>query len=494
MPKAGNSLRATIIDISQFIPECYGAFRPLVEDGLSFFLDGLSPDRLASIFSEQVHMPPEISLSGRIVAFLRRCPSLHKLGQVVARDRRLSPEIRKSLQELELLTPSTRVAEILKIIRHEVRNVNGISIAGQALAEGSVGVVVPFALREAGASTLQHGVFKILKPGVEELLHEELNIFLALGPFLEEQGVRYGLPQLPFRETLDALRGQLLSEIRLDIEQAHLKEAEAFYADFTQVFIPHIFPFSTPNVTAMERVRGTKVTESRISTWEKRRLTEVIAEALIARPFWSTEPAGMFHADPHAGNLFRTYDGRLAILDWSLVVRLGKAERARIVQIFLAALTLDEAGLCRAVAGLTKERADDVVLRAVVGEALRKVRTGTFPGFDWMLGLLEQFSTSRRVVFSEELTLFRKALLAITGTLMDVSEEKVVDTVLVRTGVARLAREFFSRGLLPFDSRALGTHLSNEDLLGLWINWPVTAIRFWLGICQDLLAGHRRQE
>lgn len=489
MPKAGNQFGSTIIDIARFIPERYADFRPLVDDGLRFFLEGLSPDRLTLIFSEQAHMLTAASLPDRAVAFLRRCPSLHKLGQVVARDRRLPPELRRRLQQLESLKPSTPFPEILKIIRHEVHNVAGLSIDGQALAEGSVAVVVPFTLREAGSSTLDHGVFKLLKPGVDEILHEELNILSALGPFLEEQSARYGLPQLAFRETFGAVRRQLLSEIRLDREQSHLREAAVLYSDFTQVLIPRVFPFSTSNVTAMERVRGTKVTQARISAGEKRRLAEVIVEALIATPFLSTKPVSIFHADPHAGNLFRTCDGRLSILDWSLIVRLSKEERIKMVQLLLAAVTLDETGLCRAVAGLAETRPDDPLLRAAVGQALRSVRAGTFPGFHWVLGLLDQVATSCRVAFSEELTLFRKALLALTGTLSDVSKEHVVDTVLVRRGMMSLSEEFFSRGFIPLNSRASGTHLSNEDLLRLWTGWPFTAARFWIGICQDLISG-----
>lgn len=36
---------------------------------------------------------------------------------------------------------------------------------------------------------------------------------------------------------------------------------------------------------------------------------------------------GFFHADPHPGNLIRTPDGRLAILDFGLMTQVGAAER-----------------------------------------------------------------------------------------------------------------------------------------------------------------------
>ena len=59
--------------------------------------------------------------------------------------------------------------------------------------------------------------------------------------------------------------------------------------------------------------------------WDRRRLGELIVEALIAGPIWSPAPRATFHADPHAGNLFVTPERRLAILDWSLTGTLGEA-------------------------------------------------------------------------------------------------------------------------------------------------------------------------
>lgn len=37
----------------------------------------------------------------------------------------------------------------------------------------------------------------------------------------------------------------------------------------------------------------------------------------------STRSTGFFHADPHPGNLIRTPDGRLAILDFGLMTQVG---------------------------------------------------------------------------------------------------------------------------------------------------------------------------
>ena len=58
-------------------------------------------------------------------------------------------------------------------------------------------------------------------------LEEELEIWPALGDFLEECCARYGLPVLDYRDTLESVRRLLLNEIRLDVEQGHLAHAVA---------------------------------------------------------------------------------------------------------------------------------------------------------------------------------------------------------------------------------------------------------------------------
>lgn len=486
---------AKALDIAQLVPERYAAYRPLVTDGLFFFLSHLAPPRIAAIVEEQLALPEDASVAERVVALLHHCPTLHKLGQVVARDQRLAPELRQRLQGLESLPPTTPLPEVLAIIQAELGENAYVDVASEALAEASVAVIVPFEWHDQDSATPQEGVFKVLKPGIEARLQEELEIWSGLGVFLEERCAYHGLPVLDYRETLDSVRKLLLQEIRLDREQAHLIEAARFYADSPRVLIPRLLPFSTARMTAMERVYGGKVTDAiDLPPGERDRLATILIEALLAKPFWNAAPIAVFHADPHAGNLFVTDDGRLAILDWSLTARLSKGQREAVVQIILGAMTLDQEWICQGVAVLGRIPPAAPVLRTAVTDALAQVRRGAFPGFDWLLGLLDRLATTASMGFSEDLVLFRKALLTLSGVVTDVSRRSATDRTLMTTAITQFWYEFPGRALAPFDSRAFATHVANADLVGLWASLYLTAARFWIGTWQDIFseAGYAR--
>ncbi|HTU03565.1 MAG TPA: AarF/UbiB family protein, partial [Candidatus Sulfotelmatobacter sp.] len=484
MPDLPDSL-VQALDIGQLVPEQYAPYRPLMAEAFDFFLDRLSPRRQAALLADQLDLPPDASPAVRIVSVMRQCPTLHKLGQVIARDRRLAPDVRRQLQTLESLPPAIPTPEILDVIQRELGGSEGVTVGPRTLAEASVAVVVPFAWREGDGSSRQEGVFKVLKPGVEARLGEELEIWGALAEFLAERARAYDLPLLECRETLDQVRDLLLSEIRLDVEQAHLAEAAEFYAGNRLVLIPRLFPFSTARMTAMERVDGRKVTE--VGDEERRRLADLIVEALVAMPFWGEAATVMFHADPHAGNLLCTADRRLAILDWSLAGRLTKPGREQLVQILLGALTLDAARVCGAASALSTRPPDSAALRSVVAGALAELRHGAVLGFDWLLGLLDRLATSGAVGFPADLLFFRKALLSLSGVVMDVAGQDALDRGLVCAGLAQFFRELPSRAAAAAHSRSFGTHVSNTDLFELWTSWPLTAARLWVGVCQDSL-------
>ena len=105
----------TLLDqssLASLLPDEHAAFARPVRDGLRLFLEGLSEASQNSILRAQTALPLETTFFERIAVLAQTCPVLHKLGQVLARDQRLAPELRLYLRRLESLPPSVPLPAI----------------------------------------------------------------------------------------------------------------------------------------------------------------------------------------------------------------------------------------------------------------------------------------------------------------------------------------------------------------------------------------------
>jgi len=475
------------IGLHELIPAPLAAWRPLVADGLSFFLERLPGERLMAIVAEQMRLPADASPAARLVALLSRCPTLHKLGQVVAHHPQLNPDLRRHLQTLESLPGTTPLPALLARIRAQLPEDTGdagdtgdaaIELGSEALAEGSVAVVVPFTYHDNGK--LCHGVFKVLKPGVEQALNDELAILVELAPYLEERSRQLGLPPIDYRDTLDTVQHLMIKEVHLDVEQKNLRAAAAFYADEPLIQVPRVLPWCTPTMTAMERIFGVKVTDAVLSPKVRQKLADTMISALLGQPFWSDDAQAVVHADLHAGNLFMTDDGRLAVLDWSLTAALTKAQREALVAIALGGLMLDAESIRRTIATLSDLTHDDPVLAEAVERALdRVVMQGQLPGFDWLLALFDDLALHTTTGFWEDFVLLRKSWLSLSGVIGDLVGDLSPDRQLATVALQRFLGEMPARALARPGATNFATHVSNAELLRLCASPWLISIRYW---------------
>jgi ubiquinone biosynthesis protein len=482
------------LDLGRLVPDSYRKYRPAVVDGLSFFLENLSDERTDAILAEQLALRPDADVEQRLVAMARHCPALHKLGQVLARDRRLPDSFRTLLQSLETMPSDLGIEEARALVEAELGPLaaRGITIDEAPLAEASVAVVIPFVWHESADELPRHGVFKLLKEGVEAKLAEDLDLLQRIGALLDERCRAYHLPRIEYEQTFIQVRDLLAGEVWLDEEQAHLAAARSLFAGVPEVIIPEVHYLSTRRLTAMERVFGHKVTDAATLTpAARRKLAASIVEALIARPLWSNGPATMFHADPHAGNLFATEDGRFAILDWSLVGHLRKEDQISLTQILLGAMTLDGERIGRAIAVLCDDRIDHAALADVVRTRMDQVRNGSWPGFYWLMGLMDAAVTEAGGRFDAGLVMFRKVLQTLDGVVKDVSPDCRVDRVMIMSLVKRLAGEWSRRAYAELRSRDFATHFSNLDLTQLLVSSPIIGSRYALSLQAELLSTRR---
>ncbi|QDV41448.1 putative ubiquinone biosynthesis protein UbiB [Stieleria neptunia] len=474
------------------LPPEHAQFSRPIREGLSLFLGGLPPEQQIAIVRAQAQLPPSASFSQRLGVLARSSPVLHKVGQILARDKRLPLELRGYLSELESLPPVVSQPVLEQAITQELGPLDRLGITlGPAIAEASVAVVVPFDCdRPLDGTTTTAGVFKILKPGIEQQLDHELRLLTQVGEQLDRRCEALQIPELDYEDAFSQTHVKLLDEVQLENEQRHLVEAKAFFADEPRVQIPELLEHCTKRVTAMERLSGGKVTDHGLfGGREKRELAALIGEALIAAPVFSKRDAPIFHGDPHAGNLFLTDDGRLGILDWSLVGRLGTDVRRMIVQISLAAVTLDARGVALRMAELAgPQTPDETALKAVAEKWVACVRRGRFPGLSWLVAMLDEAVQQARLRVPEDLMLLRKSLLALEGVVMDVGDRTgLIDRTLNMEFMRHFAVELPQRWFHPPFSNRFATQLSNFDITQALLGAPTALASFLTGHALDAI-------
>jgi ubiquinone biosynthesis protein len=307
----------------------------------------------------------------------------------------------------------------------------------------------------------------------------ELELLGRVGVHLDERCCELRIPELDYRASFDQVRTKLANEIRLDDEQHHLALAQRLYAEDSDVQIPRLFAeHCTPRVTAMERIFGVKITDHDLnSDAAKRRLANRTVRALISRPLFAAGDAAIFHCDPHAGNLMHARDGRLAILDWSLITRLSESERVTLTELILAAITIDGRRLGELIAQLAaRGSVDRTALDAVVCAWLQRYRSGQFPGLTWLTGLLDDAAQTARLHVSAELMLLRKALHTLDGVVAELTSDPfMLDEALILDYLTQFSSERATRWTALLGSREFARRMWNRDLLVLACTWPLVA-------------------
>jgi ubiquinone biosynthesis protein len=228
----------------------------------------------------------------------------------------------------------------------------------------------------------------------------------------------------------------------------------------------------------MSRIEGVKVTDWSGDGPSRRRLAESVICALLAVPMLSLEDSAEFHADPHAGNLFATTDGRLAILDWSLTGSLGRSARSAVARMALGAAMFDSGKITAELKGLCENAPDEAGIRRVVESALDRAALVMTPGPTWLMHLMDEAARAG-ACFSADLMLFRKTLFTLEGVIEDIAADVRIDDVLLRMMGAAFAAELSQRGFARPESREFGTHLSNLDLAAAMWASPQAAVNRW---------------
>jgi len=464
---------------SRVVPNRYREYKPVVRDGIRLFLSRLSVERLTEILVSQLLMAKSASSEERLVALAKQIPTLHKLGQIIARNRNVDILARKWLISLENGQYGTDITPICRQLIHRLgQDLTrfSIDIATEPLSEASVGVVIPFHWIDPSSSRKRQGVFKIIKSNVQQQIDEEIEIFEFISRYFQDNRKKYDLNNLGFIDIFEDVKAALLEEVDLLGEQRHLWDANQFYEKDISVKIPKLVPFSSKHVTAMSYMPGMKITDLPMSTQERKSCAVRLYETLICRPLFSRQSAPLFHGDPHAGNIFSNRPSgsgeiQTVLLDWSLAGRLHRKWRLGVLQLVQAIIRENADLITQALCSLTSDAADDatkVRIRTAYAKVIGRFQYASASVVKKTFMLLDRVSLEG-VLFPKDLMLFRKAFFTLEGVLSELDPEFPMDTVTMKyifdLIMAELPRRIANVLMPIFDSpEKYQSMMSNRDL------------------------------
>ena len=184
--------------------------------------------------------------------------------------------------------------------------------------------------------------------------------------------------------------------------------------EIEEIVLPQpIIGYTTSRVLAMEFIPGTKVTE--LSRLERRELGgEQLIDALFRAYLKQILRDGLFHADPHPGNIFLVGD-RIALIDLGMVARLSPGLQERLLQMLLAVSDnqSDEAAKALLAMGQAGEDADIPGFHRAVADLLAQHHEMSFepPQVGRAVLMLLKAAGDNRIRLPVELAMIGKTLL-----------------------------------------------------------------------------------
>ncbi len=262
-----------------------------------------------------------------------------KFGQVLAMRRDLLPEAYiTELEQLHDQLPALGFDEVRSTVEDEL----GAPLAElfASFSETPIAAATIAQVHEATLRDGRHVAVKVQRPGLEEMISTDIaamTYVVSLGETLFPRLLALDLPVI-VSEFADSLN----RETDFGREARSILLFRSALADIPGLWIPDVVTeYSTGNVLTMEFSNG-----ERIDLYAEMH-PENIAQSintLVRLMLQTIFEEGLFHADPHPGNVLVMPDGRLSLLDFGMTGELDEQMRESLTLLLEAVVKGDARG------------------------------------------------------------------------------------------------------------------------------------------------------
>lgn len=284
--------------------------------------------------SDDAHRERARKLTARIASL---GPSFIKMAQVFAIRGDIVPQTyRDELAKLHDRVPPFPTTELRRRIQEELkRPLETIfqTFREDALAAASLGQV------HRATYQGEDVIVKVLRPGVEDLVATDVrivqNLLFVIEQFIEHHIIRSA------QTIIEEFSRVIAEEMDFEHEASNIERFGELFRESHFVIIPKVYrEVTTTRVLVMQFFEGFGVTE--VDVIMRHNIdTQKMIENLVE--FYGVQLLihGLFHADPHPGNILIRPDARIVLLDYGMVLELTSEFRQDLVRITIAAIRQD---------------------------------------------------------------------------------------------------------------------------------------------------------
>ena len=340
-------------------------------------------------------------------------PTFVKLGQLLSSRPDLLPQrYLKPLSRLQDRVKPFPFEDVQLIVETELKTKLNKAFSifeREPLAAASLGQVHRAALHDG-----RPVVVKVQRPNIYKQMEEDFAALEEIARLLHRHtdfGKRYQLKKI-----LAEFQHTVSHELDYRREAANLVTLSRNLAKFEHIFVPRpIDDYTTRKVLTMEYVEGTKITElSPIARLDFD--GPALAEELFRAYLQQVLVDGIFHADPHPGNVFLTEDRRrIVLLDLGMVGHTSPAMQESLLKLLLAVSEgqSDQAAEIAIRISETSDNFEEMDFRHRIGELVAEQQNATLDQMDIGKMILEvaRNAADSGLYVPSELSLLGKTLM-----------------------------------------------------------------------------------
>lgn len=369
----------------------------------NFYAGGLTPEELRTTLED---LGPTYVKIGQIISSRTDllpesyCAELVTLRQRV---QPLDPEVAKAVIEDET---GKKIDEIFSEFRDE-------PIGSASIAQAHYGVL------KDGTKV----VTKVQRPLIAEMMYEDFALLRKLGEIVNVvSDTGDGTSMIDLVSVIEEFEAVTREELDFTVEANNTREfIEKCIEDETQISCPRIIDeLSTEKILTMTYVDGYSISEKERIKSEGYDVEDVGAR-IVNNYVHQVLDAGVFHADPHQGNIMFA-NGIPYWIDFGMIGRISEANINMVSKIVLGVIQGDAEDIVTAAMsmGTASAKTDSNKLMKDVDSFMNKYMTGTSiedVDVDEMFTSFSDLAAANYITLPSEFTMLLRSLIMIEGVI-----------------------------------------------------------------------------